>query len=72
VERIIGKRVQIDKLNQYFFPGRIEPENITGWGFARYVVSKVGPLAGTLMAVDPNKPKEARFITLGGAPYLIR
>ena len=27
---------------------------------------------GTLMAVDPNAPKVARFITLGGDAYLIR
>jgi uncharacterized lipoprotein YbaY len=29
-------------------------------------------MAGTLMAVNPNVPKVARFITLGGDPYLIR
>ena len=28
--------------------------------------------AGTLMAVDPDAPKVARFIQLGGEPYLIR
>jgi ecotin len=29
-------------------------------------------MAGTRMAVDPNEPKVARFITLGGNPYIIR
>ena len=29
-------------------------------------------LFGTLMAVDPNAPKEDRFIALGGEPYLVR
>jgi ecotin len=29
-------------------------------------------MAGTLMAIDPNAPKVARFITLGGEPYVIR
>jgi len=29
-------------------------------------------MAGTLMAIDPNAPKVARFITLGGDPYIIR
>ena len=29
-------------------------------------------MAGTLMAVDPNAPKVARFVTLGGDPYLVR
>ena len=32
----------------------------------------MGPMAGTLMAVDPDAPKVARFITLGGEPYIIR
>jgi ecotin len=34
--------------------------------------SKLGLMAGTLMTIDPNAPKVARFITLGGAPCLIR
>ena len=29
-------------------------------------------MAGTLVAVDPNAPKVARFITIGGDPYIIR
>ncbi|MFY9316388.1 MAG: ecotin family protein [Burkholderiales bacterium] len=41
-------------------------------GMARYVVAKLGPMAGTLMVVDPNAPKVARFIALGGEPYLVR
>jgi len=72
LELIVGKTVETDAGNRYFFGGRIEEETIKGWGFPRYVVSKLGPLAGTLMAVDPNAPKVARFITLGGAPYIIR
>ena len=72
VELIVGKTVEIDAGNRYFFGGRIEEETIKGWGFPRYVVSKLGPMAGTLMAVDPNAPKVTRFITLGGAPHIIR
>ena len=72
VELIVGKIVQIDKDNRYFFGGKIETETIKGWGFTRYTVSKLGPMAGTLMAVDPNAPKVDRFIALGGKPYLIR
>lgn len=29
-------------------------------------------MAGTLMAVDPKAPRVARFIPLGGEPYIIR
>ena len=32
---------------------------------------KTGPIAGTLIALDPTEPKVDRFITLGGDPYLI-
>jgi ecotin len=72
VELIVGKTVQVDERNRYFFGGKIEAETIKGWGFTRYKVGKLGPMAGTLMAVDPNAPKLARFIALGGEPYLIR
>ena len=71
LELIVGKTVETDAGNRYFFGGRIEEETIQGWGFPRYTVSKLGPMAGTLMAGDPNAPKVARFITLGGTPYLI-
>ena len=72
VELIVGQTVKIDETNQYFFGGQIKKENIVGWGFTRYVVSELGPMAGTLMAVDPNAPKVDRFIRLGGEPHLIR
>jgi ecotin len=71
VELIVGKTVQIDERNRYFFGGKIEAENIEGWGFTRYMVSQLGPMAGTLMAVDPNAPKVSRFITIGGESYII-
>jgi len=72
VELIVGKTVLLDEKNQYFFGGKIQEETIKGWGFPRYIVSEIGPMAGTLMAIDPNAPKVNRFITLGGEPYLIR
>jgi ecotin len=72
VELIVGKTVQVDEGNRYFFGGTIEEVTIEGWGFPRYVVSKLGPMAGTLMAVDPNAPKVSKFVALGGEPYLVR
>jgi len=72
VELIVGKTVRVDAQNRYFFAGRIEAETIKGWGFTRYLVMKLGPMGGTLMAVDPDAPKVERFIALGGEPYLIR
>jgi ecotin len=72
VELIAGKTVQVDEANRYFFGGKIEAQNIKGWGFTRYLVRKLGPMAGTLMANDPNAPKVSRFVAIGGEPYLIR
>ena len=72
VELIVGKTVQVDEKNRYFFGGKIEKETIKGWGYTRYYVSKLGPMAGTLMGVEPKAPKIDRFITLGGEPYIIR
>ena len=72
VELIAGKTVLVDKKNQYFFGGQIQKETIEGWGFPRYIINEIGPMAGTLMAIDPNAPKVNRFIPLGGEPYLIR
>jgi len=72
VELIVGKTVEVDERNRYFFGGEIEADTIPGWGFTLYKVRQLGPMAGTLMAVDPEAPQVSRFITLAGDPYLIR
>jgi ecotin len=72
VELIIGRTVRTDTVNRYFFGGRIEAQTIAGWGYTRYTLSDLGPMAGTLMAAAPDAPMTDRFITLGGEPYLIR
>lgn len=71
VELIVGKTVRVDT-NRYFFAGKIKKETIRGWGYSRYIVNTLGPMAGTLMAADPDVPKTDRFITLGGEAYFIR
>ena len=72
VELLVGKTVQVDEGNRYFFGGKIEVKTIEGWGFPRYNVSKLGPIAGTRMAINPDAPKANRFVALGGEPFLIR
>ena len=72
VQLLVGKSVKLDPQNRYFFGGRLETETIQGWGYDRYVLKSLGPMAGTLMAVDPNVPKVDRFITLGGEPQFLR
>jgi ecotin len=72
VELIAGKTVLTDSANTYFFGGKIEEQTIQGWGFPRYNVSQLGPMAGTLIAVNPGAPKVNRFVAIGGEPFLIR
>jgi len=72
VELIIGKTVKTDARNSYFFGGTLETETIPGWGFDRYILRKLGPMAGTLMAVDPDAPQVERFISIGGEAQLLR
>lgn len=72
VELIVGKTVQVDKENRYFFAGQIETHTIAGWGYILYTVRELGSIGGTLMAVDPHAPKVDRFVTLRAEPYLIR
>lgn len=72
VELQIGKTVRVDAENRYFFGGNLKAVNIDGWGFTRYVLAELGPMAGTLMAVDPDVPKVDRFIMLGGETQLLR
>ena len=72
VELIAGKTVELDEKNRYFFGGAIDKETIKGWGFTSYHVRKLGPMAGTLMAINPEAAKVRRFVALGGEPYLIR
>jgi ecotin len=72
VELLVGRTVRTDAANRYFFGGALETETIAGWGFDRHILRKLGPMAGTLMAVDPKAPQVDRFITLAGEPQLLR
>lgn len=71
VELIAGQTVKLDKENRYFFAGKFEQETIGGWGYPRYLIKELGPMAGTRMAINPDAPKVDRFVSLGGEPYLI-
>ncbi len=72
VELIVGKTVKTDGVNRHFLAGKIEEETIQGWGFPRYMVRNVGPMAGTLMGVPPGTPMVDTFVQIGGNPYLVR
>ncbi len=72
VELVVGKTVKLETGNRYFFGGTMETVTIEGWGFDYHILRKLGPMAGTLMAVDPDAPKVDRFIAIGGEPRLLR
>lgn len=72
VELIVGKTVRVDPTNRYFFGGAVATETVEGWGFNYYILRELGPMAGTLMAVDPDAPKVDRFIAVGGESPLLR
>lgn len=72
VELIVGKTVKTDAVNRYFFAGTLETGTVPGWGFNFHILRKLGPMAGTLMAVDPSAPQVERFISLGGEAQLLR
>lgn len=66
VQLIVGKTVRTDAANHYFFGGDLKTETIPGWGFDRYILSRLGPMGGTLMAVPPDAPRADHFVSLGG------
>jgi ecotin len=72
VQVVVGKTVQVDGVNRHFFGGALESRTGSGWGFDYLILPKLGPLAGTLMAVPPNTPPMERFVSLGGEPLLLR
>lgn len=72
VELLVGKSMMLDAGNRYFFGGRLERETVKGWGYDYFILKSLGPMAGTLMAINPDTPKVERFITLGGEPQLLR
>jgi ecotin len=72
IELMVGKTVEVDAENRFFFAGSLEEESIEGWGFPKFTVKQLGTLAGTRIGVDPNTPKVKRFVHIGGEPKLLR
>ena len=72
VEIIVGKTVETDSVNRYFFGGRLAERNVEGYGYTYHVLESLGPMAGTLIAPPPEAKPVERFVTLGGPPFLVR
>ena len=45
VELMVGKTLEVDAANRFFFAGSLEEETIEGWGFPKYIVKQIGPMA---------------------------
>ena len=71
IELIVGRTVRVDNSNTYFWGGEIKKQTVKGWGYSYYTVNRLGPMAGTMMAVDPDSPRVEKFITLGGKQVFI-
>ena len=73
VQLSFGKTVEVDDINMYYLGGKIVEESIPDLGFKRYVLPSLGPLAGTLMSIDPSEPKVKKFLPiLPGYHLLLR
>jgi ecotin len=72
VELIVGKTIRTDTINKHFFAGALVAETIPGWGYERYILRDLGPLAATLMAVPPDAPLVDSFVTTGGDRQILR
>ncbi len=72
VELQVGKTIETDGFNRYFFGGALEKVPIPGWGFERLVLKELGPLASTKMMPPPGSAPVKQFVRLGGEPELLR
>jgi ecotin len=71
LELIVGKTIETDGVNQYFFSGKIEAKTVEGWGYTRYNAT-IGVLGSTTMAPPPNAPKVSKFVAIVGEPTIVR
>ena len=72
VELVIGKTVETDGVNRYFFAGTLVTESIKGWGYSLYRLTDVGPMAGTLMAPGEPQQKVETFVSVRLEDSLVR
>ncbi len=71
VEIIVGKTMEVD-CNKTWFGADLEHRVAEGWGYPFYVVDKIGPAAGTLMACPPDSEMTEAFVSVRGEGFLIR
>ena len=72
VELIVGKKVNTDGVNRYFFGGTVEELPLKGWGYTYYQLKELGHLVSTRIGVDaPSKPAET-FVKVNHSLPLLR
>lgn len=63
VELLIGKQMQVD-CNSRGLAGTVKQEELQGWGYQYYTVSKVSNGISTLMACPPDFVSKSEFVTI--------
>ncbi|QTV06833.1 serine protease inhibitor ecotin [Faecalibacter bovis] len=58
IEIMIGKKTMTDSCNNHFLMGKLEENNLEGWGYSYYNFTTDGNIAGTLMGCSDNKSVE--------------
>ena len=58
VEILIGKKITTDGCNNYFLSGKLEENNLDGWGYNYYNFETDGNIASTLMGCMNAKSVE--------------
>jgi serine protease inhibitor ecotin len=66
VELMVGKTVEVDASNRFFFAGSLEEETIEGWGFPGTSSSRLGPWQGPASASIPM-PRKSNALCGWGA-----
>lgn len=65
VELLIGKTLEVD-CNRHMMGGTLDSKTLEGWGYNYFVLSKLSPLASTMMAcADDTKRQEFIAAHLG-------
>lgn len=68
VEFFVGAEKMLD-CNKYFLMGKVNTQDLQGWGYSYYEIESSGETGGTLMAC-PDQKKTKKFVSL--QPEIVR
>ncbi len=62
VELIVGKTIETDGVNRYFYGGGLIKETLQGWGYSYYKMEELGPLGQTRIGVRGDQEPVEAFV----------